>query len=92
MTGPTRRVDPSGVTSTAARIVLVRHGETVWHAENRYAGSSDIGLTATGQAQAAALGAWAVAVRPDGVVCSPLRRSRVAPSSCRPTCARRSPQ
>ena len=23
-------------------LVLVRHGETVWHAENRYAGASDI--------------------------------------------------
>ena len=26
-------------------IVLFRHGETVWHAENRYAGVSDIDLT-----------------------------------------------
>ena len=31
------------------RLVLVRHGETVWHAENRYAGSSDIDLTDLGQ-------------------------------------------
>ena len=26
-------------------LVLVRHGETVWHAENRYAGVSDVALT-----------------------------------------------
>lgn len=26
-------------------VVLVRHGETVWHAENRYAGVSDVALT-----------------------------------------------
>ena len=25
---------------------LLRHGETIWHAENRYAGVSDVALTA----------------------------------------------
>ena len=38
---------------------LTRHGETVWHAENRYAGSSDIELSARGRAQAERLAAWA---------------------------------
>lgn len=27
------------------RLILVRHGETEWHAENRYAGISDVALT-----------------------------------------------
>lgn len=40
-------------------IVLVRHGETVWHHENRYAGSSDVALTALGRRQADILAGWA---------------------------------
>lgn len=40
-------------------IVLIRHGETVWHHENRYAGSSDVSLTALGRRQADALADWA---------------------------------
>lgn len=41
------------------RIVLVRHGETIWHAENRYAGRSDVPLTPKGLQQAQELAAWA---------------------------------
>lgn len=41
------------------RIHLARHGETVWHAENRYAGSSNVGLTDLGRDQAVQLGEWA---------------------------------
>ena len=40
-------------------IHLVRHGETVWHARNQYAGRSDVALTEKGLAQAEALGQWA---------------------------------
>jgi broad specificity phosphatase PhoE len=40
-------------------LVLARHGETVWHAENRYAGSSDVALTDLGRRQAQELGRWA---------------------------------
>ena len=41
-------------------LVLVRHGETVWHAENRYAGVSDVALTPRGAIeQAGQLAAWA---------------------------------
>ncbi|MFJ2114719.1 histidine phosphatase family protein, partial [Streptomyces sp. NPDC087850] len=40
---------------TATTLFLARHGETVWHDENRYAGASDIGLTPRGAAQAEAL-------------------------------------
>lgn len=53
---------------------LTRHGQTPWHADNRYAGSSNIGLTRTGQQQAGALAEWAAGARPDAVVCSPMRR------------------
>jgi probable phosphoglycerate mutase len=57
-------------------LFLVRHGESIWHAENRYAGSSDIALTLNGLRQADALRAWAEACRPARVISSPLRRAR----------------
>ncbi|WP_141585916.1 histidine phosphatase family protein [Actinomadura sp. WMMA1423] len=65
------------------RLILVRHGETEWHAENRYAGVSDVALTPRGLDQARALAAWAAAARPDAVWCSDLSRSRLtaAPSA-----------
>ncbi|MET9706921.1 histidine phosphatase family protein [Streptomyces griseus] len=59
------------------RLLLVRHGETEWHAENRYAGVTDIALTPRGVAQAADLGAWAARSRVDAVACSPLGRARL---------------
>lgn len=60
-----------------ARLVLVRHGETVWHGDNRYAGgNSDIDLTAKGKRQAEALVAWAQTQSFDAVVTSPVRRAR----------------
>lgn len=65
------------------RLVLVRHGETVWHAENRYAGSSDIELTDLGREQAQRLGAWAARADLAAVYCSDLSRAQVtaAPSA-----------
>ncbi|OKK03581.1 phosphoglycerate mutase [Streptomyces sp. CB03234] len=57
--------------------VLVRHGETEWHAENRYAGRTDVPLTELGHKQAATLGAWAAGQHLDAVLCSPLSRARL---------------
>lgn len=54
---------------------LVRHGETVWHAENRYAGRSDIELTDLGREQAQTLAQWAAWARPNCVVSSTLGRA-----------------
>ncbi|GGC93293.1 phosphoglycerate mutase [Tersicoccus solisilvae] len=53
---------------------LVRHGRTSWQDESRYAGVSDIALTATGRAQADALAAWAVE-RPGGEAFTAVRSS-----------------
>ncbi|MFF8986752.1 histidine phosphatase family protein [Streptomyces globisporus] len=62
------------------RLLLVRHGETEWHAENRYAGVTDVGLTPRGVAQATDLGDWAVRAGVDAVACSPLSRARLTAS------------
>jgi broad specificity phosphatase PhoE len=58
------------------RLVLTRHGETVWHAENRYAGASDVALTRRGREQAEALAAWAGTAGLSALWCSPLARAR----------------
>jgi broad specificity phosphatase PhoE len=58
------------------QIVLVRHGETVWHAENRYAGRTDVALTARGHEQAERLAEWAAAAALDAIWCSSLSRAR----------------
>jgi broad specificity phosphatase PhoE len=52
-----------------------RHGETIWHAGNRYAGHTDIPLTERGLDQAKALAGWAAAAGLDRVVASDLRRA-----------------
>lgn len=63
--------------SEHTRLLIARHGETVWHAENRYAGGdSDIDLTELGRRQASDLGRWALASGVEVVVSSPVRRAR----------------
>jgi broad specificity phosphatase PhoE len=64
------------------RLVLVRHGESVWHAENRYAGVSDIELTPLGVRQAARLAEWAASAGLSGVWASTLTRSRLTAAAC----------
>lgn len=54
---------------------LARHGQTVWHAENRYAGSSDIPLNRVGREQAGALAQWADSADLAVVASSPLQRA-----------------
>jgi broad specificity phosphatase PhoE len=57
-------------------LFLVRHGATVWHAENRYAGTSEVALNLAGYAQAERLAAWASKAGLTAVWCSPLSRAR----------------
>ena len=56
-------------------LILARHGETLWHAENRYAGSTDVGLTDRGRAQSFALGRWAAGQPLAAVYSSDLSRA-----------------
>ena len=58
------------------RLVLVRHGETVWHAENRYAGISDIALSPRGVEQANILARWAATAKISAIWVSPLSRAK----------------
>lgn len=58
------------------QVIFVRHGESVWHDENRYAGVTDIDLTEYGRAQADALATWAKQADLTAVWSSPLRRCR----------------
>jgi probable phosphoglycerate mutase len=64
-------------------LLLTRHAQTVWHAENRYAGTSDIDLTPHGVQQAQRLADWVGTRTVDAIVCSPVRRARetAAPSA-----------
>ncbi|WP_395103855.1 histidine phosphatase family protein [Actinomadura sp. SCN-SB] len=65
-----------GSAPQSSTLFLVRHGQTEWHAENRYAGVSDVALTRTGRDQAERLGRWARGAGVDAVWASPLSRSR----------------
>ena len=55
--------------------ILTRHGETIWHAENRYAGRSDIPLTPKGEQQGAGLARWAAGAGLTGIWSSTLGRA-----------------
>lgn len=63
-------------------IVLVRHGETTWHADNRYTGGSDIPLTARGRAQADRLARWAGTAGLAAVWSSDLSRTQLTARPC----------
>jgi glucosyl-3-phosphoglycerate phosphatase len=58
------------------RLVLVRHGESIWNAEGRIQGQLCAGLSANGHAQAAATGPALAAAYPDAtLVTSDLQRT-----------------
>lgn len=59
------------------RLVLVRHGQSVWNAQRRIQGQSGAGLTDTGIHQAAATAIWLADTHPAArVVSSDLQRCR----------------
>jgi probable phosphoglycerate mutase len=63
-------------------VLLVRHGETVWHAENRYAGVSEVELSPTGFVQAAQLAAWASSAGLAAIWSSTLSRALATAAPC----------
>jgi broad specificity phosphatase PhoE len=58
------------------RLLLARHGESLWNAERRFQGSSDIALSARGRAQAEALARGLHGYRLRAAYVSPFRRAR----------------
>jgi probable phosphoglycerate mutase len=56
-------------------LILVRHGETIWHAENRYAGTSEVNLSPNGVSQAKDLARWASSAGIAAVWSSPQGRA-----------------
>jgi len=57
-------------------LLLARHGQTDWNATRRFQGSSDIGLSERGRAQAEALGRALGARRLAAAYVSPMQRAR----------------
>jgi len=58
------------------RLLLARHGESVWNAERRFQGHTDIELSARGRAQAEALGRALRGYRVVAAYVSPFHRAR----------------
>jgi glucosyl-3-phosphoglycerate phosphatase len=57
------------------RLVLWRHGQTVWNFEDRFQGQTDIPLDDTGVAQADRAARLLAALRPDAIFASDLSRA-----------------
>ncbi|MFZ2625910.1 MAG: histidine phosphatase family protein [Propionibacterium sp.] len=60
---------------TAARFVLIRHGQTDWNAQERWLGVTDKPLNAVGRAQAGAAAGWFARMDPVAIWASPLSRA-----------------
>lgn len=56
-------------------IFMARHGETVWHRENRYAGRTEVELSDAGREQAGRLAQWAKAAGIQRLYVSPQKRA-----------------
>lgn len=58
------------------RLILVRHGQSVWNAERLLQGQADISLSTLGRAQARSLSATIQAFKPERILASDLERTR----------------
>lgn len=59
------------------RLIVVRHGETIYNAQARYTGQSDVPLSGLGQRQVAMLGEHLATEQLDVIVASDLERTRI---------------
>jgi alpha-ribazole phosphatase len=58
------------------RLILVRHGQTIWNAQNRYQGQTDVPLSAVGAAQAEAVAGRLAGETIHAIYSSDLQRAR----------------
>jgi probable phosphoglycerate mutase len=63
-------------TQPKTTLLIIRHGETVWNAEQRFQGHGDSPLTATGRDQVTALGRRLEAIDFDTIISSDLGRTQ----------------
>ena len=68
---------PGPLPTGATKVLVVRHGETTWGADGRFAGREDVPLTSRGRRQASSVGDRIKALRPSVVLTSPLQRCRL---------------
>ncbi len=74
MTGSVSTPDPGRV-ERRTRVVLWRHGQTVWNRQGRFQGQTDIGLDDTGRAQARRAAPMLARLEPTLLVSSDLSRA-----------------
>ncbi|MBS1709480.1 MAG: 2,3-bisphosphoglycerate-dependent phosphoglycerate mutase, partial [Armatimonadetes bacterium] len=60
-----------------AKLILVRHGQSLWNLENRFTGWVDVPLTAQGEAEAKAAGERLRGLQIDVAYTSALRRAQM---------------
>jgi len=79
-----RAAERGAVIEPAARLLLVRHGETEWSRDGRHTSTTDVALTAAGRAAAEGLAPALAAWRFSTVLSSPRRRARETASLALP--------
>ncbi|MET9968534.1 histidine phosphatase family protein [Streptomyces sp. NPDC006356] len=57
------------------RVILLRHGQTLWNVERRFQGTTDVALTEAGLAQARRAARLLAGLKPDAIIASDLRRA-----------------
>ncbi len=68
---------PGPLPTGATKVLVVRHGETTWGADGRFAGREDVPLTSRGRRQASSVGERLKVLRPGLVLTSPLQRCQL---------------
>lgn len=68
---------PGPLPAGATRVLVIRHGETTWGADGRFAGREDVPLTDRGRQQALSVADRLRDLGPDVVLTSPLQRCRL---------------
>ena len=68
---------PGPLPTGATKVLVVRHGETTWGADGRFAGREDVPLTSRGRRQASSVADRIKALRPSIVLTSPLQRCQL---------------